>query len=207
MTDSADAIAGLVLLIGWHGGRFPLYYDGAETSSKWLEGSPGVVAPKLAGLAERLDFKNSTQIELGLPHAKGVGLRKVTVLWAWCESREQVRRAVRFRPAPAYVLRMGSSCRRLLLWGLREEIPEIDAERDNKRIAYRLSAPQKYAVPGNLRIPVPGTFLRVGRKRPAPVLVTRSTIEAHWRTQVTARLKDPPAPFMQRVREGTAKIR
>ena len=88
------------------------------------------------------------------------------MLLAWVESRDSAQRvARRFKPLPAVVLRMGSSCRRLCLWPLSEILPWAAVESANKRIAYSLHAPQKYATPDALRIPLPGTFLRIGRTR------------------------------------------
>jgi hypothetical protein len=100
------------------------------------------------------------------------------------------------------VLRMGKSCRRLLLWGLEENVAHASVMAANKRIAYALRAPQKWSEPEKLRIPLPATFLRVGRKRPAPVLVTRMGEEMFTRVAVAGRLSDPPPPYMDRLREG-----
>jgi hypothetical protein len=207
----AEALMFLSLLVGWHGGHLPVYADGGRGPYRWLQtGSVSQLGEELRVLAEELDFERSAQVEIGLPQAiRYGGVAKLTVLWAWCENRDAVRRAHRrFRPAPTMVLRMGASCRRLLLWGLREPLSELTAEGDNKRIAYALHAPQKYAQANGLRIPLPGTFLRVGRSRPAPVLVTLMADDAIYpRSQVVAGLREPPAPFMQRVREGRAEIR
>ena len=128
------------------------------------------------------------------------------MLWVWVESKDQARRAgKRFKPLPTLVLKMGKSCRRLLIWGLEEEVPYVSVVAANKRIAYALRAPQKYAEPEKLRIPLPATFLRAGRVRPSPVLVTRVGEETFTRAQVTGRLRDPPPDFMTRLRNGEIK--
>jgi hypothetical protein len=119
------------------------------------------------------------------------------------ESKDSLQRAWRrFRPSPAVVLAIGSSCRRLCIWPLTEILPSILVETANKRIAYALHAPQKYAEPAALRIPLPGTFLRVGRKRPVAVVPTRLELDTWRREQLVGRLKDPPRPYMQRLRAG-----
>lgn len=152
-------------------------------------------------------MRDSVQVEIGLPERspRNGGPGACTVLWSWVTTRDSLRRAHRFRPPPSLVLQMGSSCRRLLLWALKEQVDYVSMEPANRRIAYNLHAPQNLAAPEKLRVPLPGTFLRVGRKRPAPVLVTRMNLTSFSRSQVVATLRDPPPPFMQRLREGRVK--
>jgi len=202
----ADAIAYLSFCIGWAGGFVPIYLNGSREAHAYIraDASPRAGA-KLARKAKRYDELESAQVEIGLPEVElsGGGPSQSTVLWAWVESRDSALRvARRFKPLPAVVLRMGSSCRRLCLWPLRELLPFALVESSNKRIAYALHSPQKYALPEALRIPLPGTFLRVGRARPAPVLATRLELDTWAREQLVGRLKDPPRPYMERLRAG-----
>lgn len=206
MAEASEATAFLAFAAGWAGGRFPVYLDAAPTPAAYVQAGH---RDRLAELARRWDLRESRQVEIGLPQRKaGAGVVNSTVLWAWVESREQVDWLWRrFRPLPSIVLRMGGSCRRLCLWALQEDIPYVLAENANRRLAYALHAPQKYAAPERLRIPLPGTFLRVGRKRPCPVLVTRMETETFARARVVGELREPPAPYMQRLREGKVKRR
>lgn len=203
MVEPAEALWALLLLLGWKGGEIPVYLDGSGPIT-WVDlASLARGTTALARNVERWDRVQSRQVEIGLPQVRGIGPEQSTVLWAWAESRDSVKRAVRRRPAPTMVLRMGTSCRRLLIWALRETVPSISVEAANKRLSYVLRAPQVQADPEKLRIPVPGTFLRVGRKRPVPVLVTLvDTDRTYWRKDVVGRLKDPPRPYLERLRAG-----
>lgn len=203
----AEAISFISFLVAWHGGVVPVYIDGAPRARSHIAAeSVGELGDLLARRTALWDLRDSSQVEIGLPEAQPRvgGPAQCTVLWCWLESRDSVWRAwKRFQPDPTLVLRMGSSCRRLALWALNEPVPYVSLEPANKRIAYALHAPQKYALPEKLRIPLPGTFLRVGRKRPAPVLVTKMEIDnTYARSQVVATLKDPAPPYMTRLREG-----
>jgi hypothetical protein len=194
-----DALGYLGWCIGWEGGSVPVYLDAAQTPNLWL------AARELPDqLERRLTRWEGRQVEIGLPQARaGLGVVSSTVLWVWVESRDSAARlAKRFKPLPSIVLRIGASCRRLCLWPLHEVAPWVLLENSNKRIAYALHAPQKYAEPEKLRVPVPGTAITAGRKRPAPVSVTRLELPTFAREQVVGRLRDPPAPYMQRLREG-----
>lgn len=206
-TEEVQATRLLALLTMWGGGVAPVYRDGGEMPAAWVDcARPSEAAEDLLRRIGR--GRESAQLELGLPErARRVGgPSSCTCLWAWVESKDQARRAgKRFKPLPTLVLKMGKSCRRLLIWGLDEEVPYVSVVAANKRIAYALRAPQKYAEPEKLRIPLPATFLRVGRKLPSPVLVTRVGEETFTRAQVSGRLRDPPPPFMQRLRNGEIK--
>lgn len=196
-----DEILGcLVFLLGWNGGRLPVYLDGGSSPATVLSGGVSKLARQLQQRAARWDLEESRQVELGVPRlADG----SVSALWATTDTRESAMRAHRFRPAPSMVLRFGASARRLIIWGLSEPVPGMLAEHGNKKIAYALHAPYRMVDPDKLRVPLPGTFLRVGRVRPAPVLVTLLEPAATYqRSQITARLKDPPRPFMERLRNG-----
>lgn len=204
VASQADAIAYLSLCIGWAGGLIPVYLNGARSAHGYVTVSANPHAGvELARRAAHYDHAENAQVEIGLPEGRrGAGPSRCSVLWAWLESRESAQRAARFKPMPGLVLRMGTSCRRLCIWPLKDVLAWADAESANKKIAYALHAPQKYAQPERLRIPLPGTFLRVGRKQPAPVVITRLELEHYAGGEITGRLKDPPPPYMQRLREG-----
>lgn len=205
--DEAKATRLLAFLAGWGGGFLPVYRDGDMRPLAYIDCSrPSEAAVEMLRRAARA--RDSCQLEVGLPESRrgSGGPGACTVLWVVVESGDSARRAARWtRQAglmPSLVLKMGKSCRRLLMWGLEESVAHVSVVAANRRIAYKLSAPQKSGVPEALRIPLPGTFLRVGRKRPAPVLVTRVSEDMWTRQQVVGRLRDPPPGFMQRLREG-----
>lgn len=194
-----EALLRLVAFTGRGGGVAPLFLDGrAAPACRLPAGDFGALEARVRRYAGR-------QLELGLPGSQ-VGLGECGVLWAWVESREQALRAGRrFKPLPSMVLRMGRSCRRLLLWWLEEPVAHVSVVAANKRIAYALHAPQKWAQPEKLRIPLPATCLTVDRKRPCPVLVTRMTDVTYARERIVGRLSDPPLPFMDRLRRGEVR--
>ncbi len=200
--SAQDAIGFLAFLVAYGGGALPVYLGGERWPRTYLEGTVTELGVDLARKARRWDEVRSLQVEIGLPERPAA-----TVLWAWAESKDSAWRArtgnVFGRYLPTMVLKMGASARRLLLWGLKEPLPSVSVEPANKRIAYALRTPQKYSGLEKLRIPVPGSFLRVGRKRPSPVIVTRMDVDAFYtHRQLVGRLKDPPRPFMERLRAG-----
>jgi hypothetical protein len=186
--EPAEAVRFLVFILGWNGGALPVFVNGRE--ERLLLCKAGT-AERLHELARRADLERSAQVEIGLP-MRDHGVGESTVLWAWSRSRDATRRASRFRPTPALVLRFGRGAQRLMLWGLSELVPYVSIEPHNERIAYALHAPRTHCTPEKLRIPLPGTFLRIGRRRPAPVLVTRMEATDYTRSQVTAALKEAP---------------
>lgn len=205
--DEAKATRLLAFLAGWGGGFMPVYRDGDMRPLAYIDCShPSEAAVEMLRRAARA--RDSHQLEIGLPEARreSFGPGACTILWVWLESRDSARRAAKWTERaglmPSLVLKVGKSCRRLLIWGLEESVPHASVVAANKRIAYALHAPQKPGVPEALRIPLPGMFLRVGRKRPAPVLVTRVSEDMWTRQQIVGRLRDPPPDFMQRLRNG-----
>jgi hypothetical protein len=204
--DEAKATRMLAFLAGWGGGFMPVYRDEAVTPIAHIDCSrPSGAAGEMLRRAARA--RESCQLEVGLPESRrgSGGPGACTVLWVWVETPGSVRRAARFRPLPSVVLKAGGGCRRLLVWGLEENVPYPILMAHNKRLAYHLHAPQKWSDPGKLRVPLPGTFLRVGRKRPAPVVVTRLSEETFLRAAVGGKLRDPPLPYMDRLRRGEIK--
>lgn len=189
-----DEAAGfLVFLLGWNGGSLPVFVDGGAVPSSSVGLGPGSDAGvRLWGRAHGLDEVSNAQVEVGLPRARG-SVVESTVLWCYVRGPEQLARAARFRPCPAMVLRFGGGSDRLLLWGLREVVPWANVAPSNERIAYRLGAARSRCAPDDLRVPVPGTFLRVGRRRPLPVVLTRMVVTDYTRSQVVAGLRDPPS--------------
>jgi hypothetical protein len=197
--EDQEALLHLVAFIGGIGGVTPLYLDGNPNPACHLP------ARDLTPLEARVRRYAGRQVEMGLPevHAGNGGPGECSALWVWVESRDQALRAGRrFKSLPSMVLRMGRSCRRLLLWWLSEPVAHVSIVAANKRIAYALHAPQKYAQPEKLRIPLPATCLTVDRKRPCPVLVTRMTDVTYARERIVGRLSDPPPDYMTRLRRG-----
>lgn len=148
----------------------------------------------IAATVRRLDERFSPEITMCLPRkTRGWGtVTESTVLWARVEGSVQVARAHAFRPSPTIVLRDGASSRRLLLWALERPLGWSDTVRAGKRLAYALHAVQKHSDPEELRIPVPGTCLRLGRKRPAAVRVGRLSYDMFTPRELVGQLKDPP---------------
>lgn len=167
----------------WRGGR--LYWDqcGRLGSTR-----------RLVDLVRHHDEQFSSEIELGVPRRSReiFDVHDVPILWCRIEGKDQERRARALRPFPSLVLQEGSSSRRLLIWALARAVSYADCEKLNRRIAYRVGAVQKHAAPEHLRIPAPGTCLRVGRARPVPIVVGRLTTDTYTGEQVAGRLKDPP---------------
>lgn len=189
-----EAAESLVLMLGCNGGRIPVFVDNGAHPAFGLSCDDGKLpGGRLWARAERLDFDESRQVTVGLPTVKGdVGWSMV--LWAWVTGSEQLARAARFKPAPTMVLRFGDSSDRLMLWALKKPIPWAMIEPHNDRVAYALGASRARCQGEYLRVPLPGTFLRVRRSRPSPVLVTRLDLTAVYDlAQVTGRLKDAPS--------------
>jgi hypothetical protein len=171
-----------MFIAGWHRRTLPLYVEGRKVGS--------VPVHPLSGLHGRLKEDMALGIE-GEP----------TILWAWTRGTAQTARAHAFRPKPSMVLRMGQSSERLLIWALREAIPVMLCEGANKRLSYAFRAPYTRSTVESLRIPL--TTLTANRKRPVSVEVTRMELEPIFlRSEVVGRLKEPPAPYMVRLRAG-----
>jgi hypothetical protein len=104
------------------------------------------------------------------------------------------------RVPPTAAIKVSGSSKRWLLWALQEPVSSERAERLNKRIGYHLSAPyMKTSRPDILRLPVPGSFLREGRARPAAVELTRATLDTCTPKFADA-LREPPDPMAWRDR-------
>jgi hypothetical protein len=202
--ETRTALSNLLFLTGWGGGVRPLYRD-AKPNPTGYTPATGMEAERT--ILRRLAGWHGQQVELGLPEVKrgSYGPSTCSCLWAWVETRDAAARAWRFRPRPTFVLKVGASCKRLLIWALEENVPEVLVVSANKRLAYALHSPQKWAQPEKLRIPIPGGVVTVGRKRPAPVTVTRNGDETYLRAQIVGRLRDPPPDYMQRLRNGEIK--
>lgn len=195
----AEAIEFIAFVTSWGQRMYVPVFLGAARAPELHHALHGGGDRRLAVRAAAWDFDESLQVEIGLPVSRealdaGGGPSGASVLWVWAETPDSAERAAfRFPCRPSLVLRIGSSSRRLLLWGLRELVGYEDVVAANKRVAYALRAPQKWAEPESLRIPLPGTFLRVGRARPAGVLVTLMEPENTYDLEaVVGRLKDPP---------------
>lgn len=189
----SEALRALDLLMGWRDPWMPIDYGGDRRT--WHRcGDPS----GLARLIQAWDERWSEEMLLGLPWARmsSGGPCGATILWARVEGKDQTQRAHRFRPLPTMVIREGASSRRLLMWALDEWRDYFDVEKANKRIAYRLRSKQCDGLPERLRVPAPGTCLRVGRTRPVPVVVARLEPVFFSINAVAGRLKDPPPQRM-----------
>lgn len=182
----------------------PVYRDGRLRD--WLP-VPGC-RPYVARRMRLIDELHSQEVAFGLPMARvgGGGVARGTVLWARVEGKEQLARARKLRPYPSIVLQEGASTRRLLLWALERMVPYDHLVRANRRLAYACGATQKWGDPDVLRVPIPGTFLRVDRSRPVAVMVSRLEPAFYDVRQVVGRLKEPPPAdaWLTRVKEGSA---
>ena len=183
--DPAEAAHYLAFLLGWGGGKVPVFRDGQQTPVFSVEAD----GEGLWRRAHRLDMEHDAQVELGLPlEHRFAGAS--TVLWAWVGA-QSLSAAHRFRPHPSMVLRFGGGSERLMLWALTDPIGWPSIKPHNERLAYALRAPRTRCDAEKLRVPLPGTFLRCGRARPVPVLVTR--MDDSLDTFSLGRLKDPPS--------------
>lgn len=189
----AETLRALDTVMGWHHPWLPIDYGGDKRTWHRCGNGRG-----LERIVRMWDERWSEEMLLRLPEpdTKGRGPFGATVLWARVEGKDQLARARRFRPLPTIVLREGSSSRRLLMWALDEWGDYFDVEKANKRIAYRLHAKQCDGLPERLRVPAPGTCLRIGRTRPVPVVVARLEPVRFSINAVAGRLKDPPPQRM-----------
>lgn len=189
-----QALHALELMLGFSGGYMPMWLERPGRRRRYFHavGVPGA-GRLLVDLVRTADERHSDEILLGLPESQPWhGPTRGTVLWCRVEGKDQLARARRFRPLPSLVLAEGSTTRRLLIWALRRAVPYHELEDANRKIAYALRATQKHGVPENLRIPAPGTCLRVGKSRPVPVVVSRLTTASYLAPQIVGRLKQPP---------------
>lgn len=168
----------------------PVFLDGRPKPAFHLDGVTH--GPRLWRRAEALDRLSDAQVEVGLPLTNG-SIGHSGVLWAWVKGRDQLWRASRFKPMPSLVLRLGASTERLLVWGLRKAVSCFEVAPLNERISYALRAARTHCEPEKLRIPLPGTFLRVGRVNPVPVLVTRFELGCYSAREVAGSLRDAPS--------------
>lgn len=206
--QAAEANAALAFILGWSAPAWmPVFQDRDGRSVRnWhrvgVRGAGGL----LASHVRALDELHSYEVAFGLPRRqRGGGVARGTCLWVRVEGKEQLERARRFRPLPTVALQEGSSSRRLLLWALEESVDFFSLEEANRRIAYHLRAVQKHGDPDGLRVPAPGTFLRVGRSRPVPVVVSRLEPDFFTVGVVAGRLKDPPPRDAWLERAGMAR--
>lgn len=191
----AEAIEEISFALGYHGGDLPVYLNGAPNPHRRLscENPRARAGVRLARLAAHLDHAESAEVAVGLPTRQEFVYHS-TVLWCWVKSGDSVKRAGRFKPAPSIVLKLGASQERLLIWVLNQPVDVALVEPHNARLAYALHAPRTRCKPEKLRLPLPGTFIRQGRSRPSPVLVTRLSVgpKLHAWDRITGDLKDPP---------------
>lgn len=151
----------------------------------------------LAGLIRWLDEQYSDEIRLGVPQERidNGGVGRCSMLWAHVTGHDQLDRAQRFRPRPTLVIAEGTSTARWLIWWLDKPMNYFDVVAANRKVAYALHARQKDGDPDMAWIPAPGSCLRDGRSRPAPVRVSRLTTASFELPAVVGRLREPPDRF------------
>lgn len=190
----AQAIAHLTFLLGYEkAGELPVYTDGKPNPEHRLPCDEILRSgERLARIAAKLDLEDSAEVAIGLPRVHEL-VYSSTVLWAWVNGKEQVARASKFKPMPSVVLKIGSAgSERLMIWVLNKPVSDTQCFELNERISYALHAPRTRSKPDALRVPLPGTFMRVGRKLAAPVLLTRLHVECGLDYRKFAGLKEPP---------------
>lgn len=199
----AEACAQLAWTLSYEReGELPLYVDGLPNPLDRMRCADARTPERVARMAFTLDRDESMEVAIGLPRTAEFVYRS-TVLWAWVTGNDQRARASTFRPAPNIVLKVGVGTERLLLWVLRKSISSGEAERFNARISYALHGARTRSKCEALRVPMPGTFMRVDRRKPAPILVTRWEPEKglHDACAIGNRLIEPPSPDAWRERK------
>jgi len=172
----SEALHALEFWTGWHRDTIPLYINGQQGRTASLLGVP-----------QRLFEGELTTSAEGCP--------RVSFLWAWVHSGDQVKDARKFRPAPSYVLQIGSTLERFLLWPLEEPILDLTVEAANKRISYALRAPYVRSTVEALRIPLPGSM--VGKKLVSCTRCDHQTFACP--EEIVGRLREPPEPSWSRI--------
>lgn len=195
VATAEEGLQALATMLGWNGGVLPFWSDdGTSRPSRRYLPCADDLYRRLDAARMLHDGRHSREVTLGLPEVRESSFPFSTVLWCWVQGKDQVwRAATQFQPAPSMVLRIDGSTRRLLLWWLKEPLDYPAIEPANRKIAYALHATQKLGCPRELRIPLPGAFVRVGRSRPAAVIVTRLDGRAFTRREIVSDLKDPPS--------------
>ena len=115
----SEALHALEFWTGWHRDTIPLWVDGHRGEVRRLPRN----LPASRELATSLD-----------------GCAAASVLWCWVVGKRQLEAARRFRPSPSYVLAVGKTTERFLLWPLEEPVLDLTVEAANKRISYALRA-------------------------------------------------------------------
>jgi hypothetical protein len=195
MIDPAEAVCALYAMTARSGGWIAVRcrQQGATITMQHECGSPSDGA-RLAHAVRVFDqrFNDELAVTLPRPHRGWETLKESLVLWCRIEGRDQEVRARRFHPRPSLVLQEGDSTRRLLLWALTEPVGWLTCRDANRKLAYHLRAVQKWSDPDALEIPVPGSFLRVGRSKPVPVICSRLEADFYGVDRVVGRLREPP---------------
>lgn len=198
-----ESVRHIAFALGYHGGDLPIYIDQRPNPARLLKCGPPHIecGRRLAATAHKLDQDRSVEVAVGLPTIKSY-VHFSTVLWAWVKGNEQLQRARGFKPSPSIVLQIGSSSERLLIWTLRNPITVELVEAYNSKISYALKAPRTRVRAEKLRVPLPGTFMRVDRRRPVPIVATRLALGTPTYDQVAGTLRDPPSKDAWKERKG-----
>lgn len=189
----AEAIVQIVFDLGLYGeGEIPVWLDRKPNPARYYPCRAHSGA-RIARWAAYQELEHSAEVAVGLPRTAEFVYRS-SVLWAWTSSPAEAVRAKTFKPVPHIVLRIGNSSERLLLWVLNAPASEAKTRLYCERISYCLKAPRTRCTPEELRVPLPGTFMRLDRGKPAPVLVTRlADVDRGLDVeQIAGNLREPP---------------
>lgn len=207
-----DALAWLALFLGWgeRAAFMPLEHHGADgryTTSLQLTGRKVAerAGAELVRRVQLADEEHNEQVMLGLPRMiPWGGVACGSAFWVVTEGKAATTRLERFWPQPSLILREGASSRRTSFWPLNFEVKWKGLNRGNRMLAYAIGAVQKHGEPERLEFAAPGTCLRVGRKRPVPVVVERLEVDTFDPLAVIGRrhdgrrwhplLREPPDP-------------
>lgn len=185
------AVNALDCMTRWNGDVTPLRIStGRHVEITWHDGGTAGLERRVRSIDEAL----SAEVSMGLPRRsrEAEGVSGGTILWAVIENPQQLKRARWFRPRPTVALKKGESSWRLLVWALTERLDYYSLRQANRRLAYRFGAVLARGEPDGFWMPLPGTCLHVGRKRPCLVSVARLRSDAYAAREVVGALKDPP---------------
>lgn len=116
-------------------------------------------------------------------------IERCWTLWADCDTSQSVRSLACFEPAPAVIVRSGTSDHRHGYWPLRRPLAAHAARRANRRLAHALGADM--AATDAARILRPAGTLNHKSDR-APVVCERLELVTYTPREVVADLPDPP---------------
>lgn len=123
-----------------------------------------------------------------------------SIIWARTESGPAAAKLRAFRPLPDVVVREGSTVRYVAFWALLDGLVAYQVEDANKRLAKFLNNGSYATAAADFTFHLPGTIVRVGRRRghELPVELVRFEPAVHTLEAVVGRLPDPPTDIEKR---------